>query len=252
MTDLINKSNLTEVNPLEVAENLSREQLKKKWDNFAMKVTQYALLNRRPTLVFIHYGGHGACKADEVGQNTWIMHHNEQYSPLEQWAIELAENLNIIVFLILDCCRTKLTGLGPDHSQTVEGQIFIGYAAKKGEMATSEPDRDIPPKYTHAFISEVKKQGGVIELPTGILLWDELSYAQQYANITKKCTFMLKVNDPEYQPAMIIPTNFIPDFESHNETQHVGETKRQLSLEKSGTNKIENVPSNSHLRRDNL
>jgi hypothetical protein len=95
-------------------------------------------------------------------------------------------------------------------------------------MATSEPDKDIPPKYTHAFISEVKKQGGVIELPTGILLWDELSYAQQYANITKKCTFMLRVNDPEYQPqpALNMAKNIFTDIESQGIISSRDETRK--------------------------
>jgi hypothetical protein len=69
------------------------------------RVINKAKEKKKPTVLYLHYAGHGFINIDDPNKNTRIQHHDESYTNIEYLASNLADNLNVFVILQLDCCR---------------------------------------------------------------------------------------------------------------------------------------------------
>ena len=88
-------------------------------------------------------------------------------------ANKLGNEPNVTVFLILDCCRTFIDMKGPKYdAEPLSGQLFIGYGAKKGFMATALGNSSS--KYTTDLLNKLM-ENSEITLPRDILQWKILS-----------------------------------------------------------------------------
>ena len=82
-------------------------------------------------VVVVYYSGHGVILNNDENNSTWIQHIQEgDYTDIQSYVTELAEEPNTLVFSIIDCCRSRRDAKGPSNTKVREkGQLYIAFSS---------------------------------------------------------------------------------------------------------------------------